>query len=219
MNEQPPRRRRPSTRSAATTRSAASNRRKRGRRFRWLAPAVVAIALFAVLMWSTTRRHTPVEPRFPEVAVGDTPADEPTTGDRSVVLVFPEWDAMGFVSELRQIPSRSHPDEDLLAVMESLCAGPTVSGAISAMPTGTRPLGAFYDRDERGVVLDFSEELVTRHPGGSTSEAATLTSILRTVALNFPEAENCWILVDGAQVETLAGHLALDRPFSPRRWL
>jgi hypothetical protein len=126
---------------------------------------------------------------------------------------------MGYVSELRRVPSRSRIEEDLLTVMASLCAGPTVSGAVGALPRGTRPLSAFYDPEEHGVVLDFSEELVTRHPGGSASELATLTSILRTVALNFPEAESCWILVDGAQVETLAGHLTLDRPFRPRRWL
>jgi spore germination protein GerM len=120
---------------------------------------------------------------------------------------------------MRQIPSRARPEEDLLAVMKSLCAGPTISGAVSALPRGTRPLAAFYNPSERSVVLDFSTELVTNHPGGAASEVATLTSILRTVALNFPEADRCWILVDGAQVETLAGHLTLDRPFTPRRWL
>ena len=48
---------------------------------------------------------------------------------------------------------------------------------------------------------------------------ATLTTILRTVALNFPDTRSCVILVEGAQVETLAGHLDMARPFDPRRWL
>jgi len=46
-----------------------------------------------------------------------------------------------------------------------------------------------------------------------------LTSILRTVALNFPSLETCRILVDGAEVQTLAGHHVMDRPFALRRWL
>ena len=46
-----------------------------------------------------------------------------------------------------------------------------------------------------------------------------LLKILRTVALNFPDTRSCRILVDGAQVETLAGHLNLGQAFDPRRWL
>ncbi len=140
-------------------------------------------------------------------------------GDRAVVLIFPEWDAMGYIFEERQIPSRNRAGEDLLTIMNALCRGPTISGAVSAIPAGTRALSAFYNAEDHSVVLDFSVELVTRHPGGSSAEAATLTSILRTVALNFPDALGCMILVNGAQVETLAGHLTMDRSFDPRRWL
>jgi len=140
-------------------------------------------------------------------------------GDRAVVLVFPEWDAGGYVTEERQIPSRDRPGEDLYGLMRVLCDGPRISGAVSALPEGTRALAAFVDPADQSVVLDFSQELVTGHPGGSAAEVATLTSILRTVALNFPASRSCVILVEGAQVETLAGHLDLVRAFDPRRWL
>ena len=103
--------------------------------------------------------------------------------------------------------------------MQGLCAGPAISGAVSPFPRGTLATGAFFNRDDQSVVLDFSEELVTGHPGGSTAEVATLTAILRTVALNYPDTRRCIIMVGGAQVETLAGHLTMDRVFDPRRWL
>ncbi len=140
-------------------------------------------------------------------------------GDRAVVLVFPEWDASGYVTEERRIISRNRQDEDLLGIMQGLCAGPAISGAVSPFPRGTLATGAFFNRDDQSVVLDFSEELVTGHPGGSTAEVATLTAILRTLALNYPDTRRCTILVGGAQVETLAGHLTMDRVFDPRRWL
>jgi len=143
----------------------------------------------------------------------------PMAGDRAVVLVFPEWDAAGYVTEERQITSRDRPGEDLLGLMRVLCEGPRISGAINAMPPGTRALAAFVDPESHAVVLDFSQELVTAHPGGSAAEVATLTSILRTVALNFPVARSCVILVDGAQAETISGHLDLVRSFDPQRWL
>ena len=140
-------------------------------------------------------------------------------GDRSVVLVYPEWDATGYVTEERQIISRDRAGEDLLNLMRQLCEGPNISGSVSPFPDGTVANAAFFNPDDDSVVLDFSQELVTGHPGGSAAEAATLTSILRTVALNFPETRSCVILVDGAQVETLAGHLNMGQAFDPRRWL
>ncbi len=141
------------------------------------------------------------------------------SGDRAVVLVFPTWDATDYVTELHQIPSRNRQGEDLLSIINGLCHGPEISGTVSAMPKGTKALAAFYNEKTSTVVIDFSRHLVTGHPGGSAAEAATLTSILRTVGLNFPEIKECVILVDGSQVETLAGHLNLDHPFILRRWL
>jgi spore germination protein GerM len=155
---------------------------------------------------------------FP-LADADVQQVAPAAGDRAVVLVFPEWDASGYVTEERQIPSRGRGGEDLLGLMQVLCQGPVVSGAVSAFPEGTLALGAFFSPDDQSVVIDFSQELVTGHPGGSAAEVATLTSILRTVALNFPDTRSCTILVAGSQVQTLAGHLTMDRPFDPRRWL
>ena len=140
-------------------------------------------------------------------------------GDRAVVLVYPEWDATGYVTEERQITSRDRSGEDLLNLMQQLCKGPMISGSVSPFPEGTVANAAFFNPEDESVVLDFSQELVTGHPGGSSAEAATLTSILRTVALNFPDTRSCRILVDGAQVETLAGHLNLGQAFDPRRWL
>jgi hypothetical protein len=145
--------------------------------------------------------------------------DEPAAGDRAVVLVFPEWDASSYVSERRRIPSRGRPEEDLQALMDALCAGPQRSGAISALPERTRVLATYLDATGEHAVVDFSSELVIHHPGGSAAEAATLTSILRTVALNFPNLQTCRILVDGAEVETLGGHLTLATEFDLRRWL
>jgi len=144
---------------------------------------------------------------------------ETMAGDRAVILVFPEWDASGYVSERRRIPSRGRPEEDLLALMNELCEGPARSGAVSALPERTRILAAFLDHDGQSAIIDFSADLVVRHPGGSAAESATLTSILRTVALNYPAMRTCRILVDGDEAETLGGHLTLDQVYDLRRWL
>jgi hypothetical protein len=199
-----------------------STRRPRPSRKRRVAPGLVALLLITIvvaagwLLWQSGGEGDETADYVFEPVTAD---EQARAGDRAVMLVFPEWDAGGYVTEQRQIPSRDRQGEDLLGLMGVLCGGPRISGAVSALPAGTRALGAFIDPEDRSVVLDFSKELVTGHPGGSAAEAATLTSILRTVALNFPETRACVILIEGAQVETLAGHIDLARPFDPRRWL
>ena len=204
-------RRRPSTRRP--------KKGKGGFPWRLMVWGIILMALGLGINWYVQRMDS-----GPELAEFDTfVATESMTktrmGDRSVVLVFPEWDATGYVTEERQIASRDRSGEDLLNLMRQLCLGPDISGSVSSIPEGTVARAAFYNPEDESVVLDFSEELVTGHPGGSTAEAATLTSILRTVALNFPDTRSCVILVDGSQVETLAGHLNLEQTFDPRRWL
>jgi spore germination protein GerM len=214
MNEpRSPQRSRPSVRRPPKQ----PRKKKRGSgRFLWL----VVFAAVAVGAWWFLQHGGDQESGedFADLGTGGV-VDTPLAGDRAVVLVFPEWDASGYVTEERQIPSRDRPGEDLLGLITVLCDGPKISGAISALPSGTRSLGAFVNPEDQSVVLDFSQELVTGHPGGSAAEVATLTSILRTVALNFPGTRSCVILIEGAQVETLAGNLDMVRPFDPRRWL
>jgi hypothetical protein len=66
--------------------------------------------------------------------------------------------------------------------------------------------------------LDFSSELVAAHPGGSAAEYATIGCIVRTVGENFPELSRVQLLVDGAQVESIAGHVRADQPFIVKEW-
>jgi hypothetical protein len=215
MSEQPNRPPRPS--------AAPSARRRRAHKsgtLRWWfwTGLVLVVAGAGWLLWQSGRIAAPVVAPD-EPGDGLAPVEDVAAGDRAVVLVFPEWDAAGYVSERRRVPSRGRPEEDLLAIMRELCRGPERSGAVSALPARTEAVSAFIAPDGASAVVDFSADLVVGHPGGSAAEAATLVSILRTVALNFPDLRTCRILVDGGQAETLGGHLGLDEPFDLRRWL
>lgn len=203
-------------RTPSTRRRRAPRRQSRLRLFFWVI-ILASLGTAGYFGWKIVERNRLPEDEIESMTVVQEQGEP--SGDRAVVLVFPEWDASGYVTEQRLIPSRDRADEDLLEMMNLLCGGPRISGAVSALPRGTRILGAFYDVEQGAAVLDFSQELVVGHPGGSAAESATLTSILRSVALNFPEARSCTILVDGAQIETLAGHLMLDRPLEVRRFL
>ncbi len=197
-------------------------RAPRSNRRLWLiAAAALVIAVVAIALVVGPRLREPIG-GAPEQETAATP-DESTgavlSGEQPAVLSFPNEDGSGWVKEERQLPPADRLEDSLRAVMEALCAGPTASGSVQVIPRGTRPLAVFYDEKTAAVVLDFSQEIVANHPGGTDAERATIDAILRTVALNFPQVHSCQLLVGGEQVETLAGHVALDRPFDPRRSL
>jgi germination protein M len=185
----------------------------------WAACAalLVLVAGIVVVRVVERQRGEAEPPAAVESAVPDTAGAD--AGTRSVQLVFGSGDARSLVSEQRQLPSSDHLEDELRAAMQALCAGPLTRGAVATLPRGTRVLGVFYDERKGAVLVDFSRELRERHPGGSAAERATVDAILRTIALNFPEVRACTLLIEGTQAETLAGHVALDRPLDPRRWL
>jgi spore germination protein GerM len=60
--------------------------------------------------------------------------------------------------------------------------------------------------------VDFGEALSQTHPGGPWAEMLTLRSIMQTLVANVPEIKRVQILIEGREVETLAGHVDIRRP-------
>jgi hypothetical protein len=77
------------------------------------------------------------------------------------------------------------------------------------------PLRAFYVTSRGDAFVDLGAQAVTGHPGGSTTELLTIYSIVNTVTANLPSARRVQILIDGKEVDTLAGHVDLRRPLEP----
>ena len=60
--------------------------------------------------------------------------------------------------------------------------------------------------------VDLSAELQSNHPGGTTNEILTVYSLVQALTSNLPAVSGVQILIDGKEVDTLAGHLDLRRP-------
>ena len=101
--------------------------------------------------------------------------------------------------------------------MEELLRGPT-SDAVSPLPEGTKLRRAYLDERSKVLYLDFSRELRTRHWGGSAGELLTIRALVTTIAANMPEVEAVQILVEGHEVETIAGHVETSEPFPVSQW-
>jgi spore germination protein GerM len=181
---------------------------------RWVFPGALAFGLLGAVLWFVLT----YEPR--ETVVGDLDLEiAEELGTRSVTLFFSRDDAQGFVGETRSIPTGSRRDEEVETVIAELLEGPQAKTAVSAFPRGTQLRRAYYDDRERVLYLDFNSAMVSELNAGSAAELALLGSLLRTVAIGFPEVASVQILIDGLEVETLGGHVDLTRPLRTGDWL
>ncbi|MDR1989447.1 MAG: GerMN domain-containing protein [Acidobacteriaceae bacterium] len=88
---------------------------------------------------------------------------------------------------------------------------PPEAPLISAIPTGTSLRALFVTPDGQAFV-DLSSEFVDAHPGGSLNELLTVYTIVHALTLNLPAIISVQLLVNGKEVETLAGHVDLRHP-------
>jgi spore germination protein GerM len=89
--------------------------------------------------------------------------------------------------------------------------GPVAEPLVSAIPAGTT-LRAVFVTEKGQAFVDLSREVVTAHPGGTLSELLTVYTVVNALTTNLPAVTSVQVLVDGKEVETLAGHIDLRRP-------
>jgi len=84
---------------------------------------------------------------------------------------------------------------------------------VSAIPAATK-LRALFVTDKGEAFVDLSGDVQSAHPGGSLNELLTVYTIVDALTENLPAITAVQVLVDGKEVETLAGHVDLRRPLA-----
>ena len=84
---------------------------------------------------------------------------------------------------------------------------------MSAVPPGTT-LRAVFVTEKGQAFVDLSSEVVTAHPGGTLNELLTVYTFVNALTTNLPAVTSVQVLVDGKEVDTLAGHVDLRRPLA-----
>ena len=196
------------SRRAASRRAAARRRKdKGGRRLGWLLLVLLLLGAAggALWAWRSGRILRGVSTlRFPVV-----------TGTRTEVQVFfadPRWTRL--VPQRREIPGGLGPAELMGRLVEELAKGPG-EGAAPVLPAGARLRGAYLGKGGLAI-LDFDgKSLEGFSPGGASGELLTVFALVHTVAEGVPGVREVQILVDGAERETLAGHVKISEPLAP----
>mgnify|MGYP000870533729 CR=1 FL=1 len=124
-------------------------------------------------------------------------------------VYYPKDDGMGLVAVSRTI--HTEKDDKYTAAMKSLLTGTKDKGQTNVIPKKAKLRGVTV-KDGMATV-DFSKELQKNFSGGSTGEEMLVGSIVNTLT-DFPEVQKVRILIDGAPVETLSGHMDLSEPLT-----
>ncbi len=90
---------------------------------------------------------------------------------------------------------------------------PVAEPLLSAVPPGTT-LRALFVTAHGDAYVDLSREIVAAHSGGSLDELLTVYTIVNALTVNLPAVSAVQVLVDGKEVDTLAGHVDLRRPLA-----
>jgi len=133
---------------------------------------------------------------------------------KSVTLYFSDEEGEYLIGERDKITKRDRVEEEAKELVAELIRGPR-GKLIPTLPPQTRLLT--LQVDERGMAkLSFSKAFTADHPGGSSAEIMTVYSIVNSLTTNFPQIKRVQILVEGKEIESIAGHLSLIRPISSK---
>lgn len=133
-------------------------------------------------------------------------------------LFYATADAQHLAGVSREVELADTPLEQAQRILDAQLREPAPTDLLSTIPTRTSLRGVYVT--ERGeAYVDLSPEATVAHPGGSLNEILTVYTIVHALTANLPAIKAVQILVDGHEVDTLAGHVDLRRPLQPIRAL
>jgi hypothetical protein len=178
-----------------------------------VAGLLVVGAVAWVLFVGLKRWSQPAAP--PEDGVAARPADPPpseTTPRINARLFYVSADGMRLQPVEQEVPFGATTAAQARLLVEAQVIQPPAP-LVSAIPPGTTLKELFLT--ERGeAYVDLSVELKSGHTGGSLDEILTVYTLVAVLTENLPGITRVQILIDGREVDTLAGHVDLRRPIA-----
>lgn len=182
----------------------------RAPRSRWPIIAIgLAVVVIGVIIVSTQL------PRWLTTSDGRPRTSEPAaTGGEArriqATLFYVSENGTMLVGTGRSVVYGATPAEQVRRLVEAQLAAPP-QGLVSAIPTGTT-VRAVFVTSSNDAYVDLGGTIVTGQTGGSLDEALTVYAIVNAVTVNLPSITGVQILVEGKEVDSLAGHIDLRAP-------
>ena len=178
--------------------------------------AIAALIVFGLVaawfLFVGLPRWYAARPVPPGAAAGSVPGAAPAAVRKiTATLFYLSEDGMSLTQVQREVPFGASVPEQARAIVEAqLAVAPPL---VSAMPPDVKVRGVFIT--ERGdAFVDLSADITSKHPGGSLDEIFTVYTIVNALTVNLPAITRVQILVEGKEVDTLAGHVDLRHPLA-----
>lgn len=170
---------------------------------------IIAIVIaFAGVAWALTRLLSQPGSAAPVTTTTTAPPVE--TAHITATLYYGSSDGRALVPVRRDVPAATSvvdQGRQILTVLFQDAPQPYVQ----VVPKGTK-LRAFYVTERGDAFVDVSGDVVSAHPGGSLTELLTVYAIVNAVTANLPAVQRVQLLVEGKEVDTIAGHVDVRRP-------
>jgi len=125
-------------------------------------------------------------------------------------LYFADRDNYYLMSEQRSVSHAADSVDYARSIVEALIKGP-LNSLVRTIAADTK-LRAIYIIPDGDCYVDLSQAVGKDHTGGCNSELLTIYSVVNSLILNVPEIKRVKLLVEGKEVQTLAGHIDLEFP-------
>lgn len=160
----------------------------------------------------------PAPPSKPIEKPAEKPVDTPKHVERKeksmeVTVYYPDESGMNLVPVKREIKVVNDKDKYLAAV-KCLLDAPTEGELTKIFPKGAKIIGV--DLEKNTAVVNLDSGITKNFIGGSTGEEFLINSVVDTLT-EFKEVNDVLFLIDGHEVETLAGHMDLSAPIKRDR--
>ena len=176
--------------------------------------AIGLVALFTVIFISLSVIRSKQKPNLTDSVDSATKISRTSAPKfKKIRLYFVSPETSELVAEERDIELSKDYIESIKKALNKLIEG-SATGLLNPIPRDITLREVFFEEKPGCVYVDFSETLSKSHPGGATGELLTIQSIIKTLQANFSEIQKVQILIDGKDVNTIAGHIDISQPLS-----
>jgi spore germination protein GerM len=174
---------------------------------------VAALVTAVVTAWLTVTLRKRSEPARPAAAATSAAPSQPQAAASRKIkarLFYVSMDGTKLTGVDREVAyGEGFSAQAQEIITEQLTPPP--APYVSAIPPGTK-LRAIYVSGKGEAFVDLSKEVSSAHPGGTDDELLTIYAIVNALTANLPAVTAVQLLVDGKEVDTLAGHIDLRQP-------
>lgn len=176
------------------------------------AAIVIGVALVSLGVWLVFAKLPGILSREPGPP-GAAPAAKASDAKKiQATLYYVSDDGTELVPVNREVVYGATPAEQARHILD-LQVQSAPDGYASAIAAGTSVRAVFLAEGGEAFV-DLSPEAAAAHSGGALNEALAVFAIVNALTTNLPTVTSVQILVDGREIDSLAGHIDLREPLT-----